>query len=244
MIVYGNSTSLDCLLINFKEEFGNILKSRINSMQRKNIWENMWRKDDLYFHRLEVHPYILQYEKHFPPNSRIYVPLCGKSVDLVYLADKGFEVLGCEFVEKAVKQFFAEQGLEYNVEKDGATGIPVYTAVSKKITIYQGDFFKLNSNIIGKFNAMWDRGSLVAINPSDKAKYATIMLELMASNCKYLLLTCVITGEDYHGPPYSAPNEEIDDLFGKSCDIQVLESSQLDTRNAQSFFVSLLSLKH
>ena len=214
-------------------------------MQGENIWEDMWHKDDLYFHRLEVHPSLIQYEKHFEPNSRIYVPLCGKSVDLVYLADKGFEVLGCEFVEKAVKDFFAEHGLEYTVQKDVTTGIPVYTAVSKKITVYQGDFFELTVDVLGKFNAIWDRGSLVAINPSDKAKYATIMLELMASNCKYLLFTCVITGEDYQGPPYSAPSKEIDDLFSKSCDIQVLESSQFDFRDAQSFetFITLLSLK-
>ena len=145
-----------------------------------------------------------------------------------------------------MKDFFAEHGLEYTVQKDVTTGIPVYTAVSKKITVYQGDFFTLNVDVLGKFNAIWDRGSLVAINPSDKAKYATIMLELMASNCKYLLFTSVITGEDYQGPPYSVPAEEIDGLFAMSCDIAVLDSMPFDFCNAESFntFVSLLYFKH
>ena len=215
-------------------------------MQHEN-WESMWKRNSIGFHKAQVHPSLLKHEKHFAPNSRIYVPLCGKSVDLVHLANKGFDVHGSEFVEKGVKDFFADQGLEYTVQKDATTGIPVYTAVSKKITIYQGDFFKLNFNIIGKFDAMWDRGSLVAINPSDRDKYATIMLELMAPNCRYLLNSFLITGDLYQGPPHSVPTQDIDSMFGKTCDMKLLESqpAPIKLTHAKEFevFDWLLTLK-
>ena len=211
-------------------------------------WSQMWDTNHIGFHKSEPHSDLVTHEKLFlQEKSRVFLPLCGKSLDLVYLADKGHEVCGCEFVEKAVKDFFAEQNLEYVLDDDPKSSIPVYKAVSKPITLYQGDFFSLSSSIIGKFDAIWDRASLVAINPFQRQDYAKVMLELMTPNSKYLLNSFIITGENYRGPPHSVPTEDINKMYGKSCDIKVLDTKQVDFKrpNVESFEVwnRLLTLK-
>ena len=41
-----------------------------------------------------------------------------------------------------------------------------------KLIIYQSDLFSLDPSFLGKFDGVWDRGSLVALYPdSDRIKY-------------------------------------------------------------------------
>ncbi len=50
-------------------------------------------------------------------NPRILFPFCGKSLDMNWLASKGYEIVGVEYVEDAVQQFFAEQNIKYEQEQ-------------------------------------------------------------------------------------------------------------------------------
>ena len=188
-------------------------------------WVQMWDSNKLGFHKAETHPDLKKHEQLFlQEKSRVYLPLCGKSLDLVYLADKGHDVYGCEFVEKGVKDFFKELDLEYTVSSSN-TAVNVYKAISKQIALYQGDFFALSSNVIGKFDAIWDRGSLVAIDPCQRKDYAKVILDIMTPKCKYLLNTFVITGEHYQGPPFTVTEKDIYDMFGDFCDISFLDNT-------------------
>jgi len=131
-------------------------------------WTSRWEHNEIGFHLPQNDPYLLKHENVFlEQKMKIFLPLCGKSNDLVYLSDKGHDVFGCEFVEKSVIDFFTENSLEYvsETKKFGTCNINEYKAKSKKITIYQGDFFALTSQYVGKFDAIWDRASLVAIHP-------------------------------------------------------------------------------
>ena len=204
--------------------------------QTFDYWELRWENDQVPFHMQEPNHYLVAHKDVLPKsNCRFYVPLCGKTVDLVYLSECGYDVYGCEFIEKAVIDFFIEQNLEYTkleISKD----IFAYKATGKNITIYQGDFFALNSSLIGKFDAVWDRGSLVAINPDQKDDYAKQMNDLMAPNCKYLLFSCVIGEEPYNGPPYTVHQEEIMNLFGNFCTVKHLK---VYSNNEDSFVVTI-----
>ena len=194
------------------------------TVMKEEDWKRMWDAEDIGFHYNQVHPDILKHENLFlKPNCRVYVPLCGKSVDLAYLDKKGYEVVGCEFAERAVKDFFQEQKLEYSVTTDGATNVSIYKANSKRITIYVGDFFVLTSTVIGKFDAIWDRGALVAINKEDQQKYVQTLQDVMNPNCKSLINLISITGKDYFGPPHSLSINDIKNLFGES-----FETKQVD----------------
>ena len=192
-------------------------------------WDSRWEQNLIGFHLPAVNAYLQKYAHLLlGENNRVFLPLCGKTKDLVYFADQGHDVYGCEFVEMSVIDFFSENSLEYSCEeKQLSCGMfKVYQAASKPITIYQGDFFALTSLDVGKFNAIWDRASLEAIDPSKRLDYAKVIIDLLSSNGKYLTSTLTLTGVQYTGPPYSISPEEIKDLFGRVCEIKLLETKE------------------
>uniref|UniRef100_A0A671N7U9 Probable thiopurine S-methyltransferase n=1 Tax=Sinocyclocheilus anshuiensis TaxID=1608454 RepID=A0A671N7U9_9TELE len=93
-----------------------------------------------------------------------------------------------------------------------------------KISIYQCDLYKFSSAVAGKFGGIWDRGALVAINPCDRRKYATLLMSLMNNDCRYLLDTVEYNSELYKGPPFFVSEEDVKNEFGGGCDIELLES--------------------
>ena len=193
-------------------------------MYSLNEWEESWNSNDIGFHESCVLPDLIKHENVFLNRyCRVFLPLCGKSLDLAYLADKGHDVYGCEFVKKAVEDFFKEQNLQFTTSSL-PSGIIVYKATSKKITLYCGDFYALKSDEVGKFDAVWDRGSLIVMSFFQRMEYAKIMQDLMGPGCKYLLNTFHIIGQDYQGPPYSVPKEDIERCFSSFCDIKQLDS--------------------
>ena len=208
-------------------------------------WNKAWANNDIGFHNDNVLPDLLRHENTFlSSNCRVYVPLCGKTLDMIYLADKGHDVHGCEFVKKGVKDFFQENNLEYTTTKILSGNVVVYKAVSKKITIYQGDFFALKFDVIGKFDAIWDRGGFVAIDPAQRVEYAKVMKDLMAPDCKYLLNTFLIQGDLYQGPPHSISDETLQSVFGSFCKIAVLDchSFRFKFKNSESVDVKNILL--
>ena len=48
------------------------------------------------------------------PDCSVFVPLCGKSLDLLWLHQQGHVVLRIESSELAVNDFFVENGLNYS----------------------------------------------------------------------------------------------------------------------------------
>ena len=195
-------------------------------------WCFRWKQNQIAFHSSSTNTHLLKYENKLlvEKNSRVFVPLCGKSVDLVYFADKDHDVFGCEFVEKAVKDFFAEQSLDYTFQdKDFSSGrVKEFKATSKRITIWQCDLFTLSSLDVGKFDAIWDKGSMIAIDPLKRSDYVQLMHDLLRKNGRYLLDTLLIPGKskEYSGPPYSLSQEDIEQFFGNFFDITLLEERQ------------------
>ena len=213
-------------------------------------WSNIWEINDTGFHLTSANPVLAKYEKVFFSNhSRVFVPLCGKTVDLIYLADKGHEVYGCEFLEGPVKEFFRENDLDFTVSDDVEGIGPVYKAKSKKIIIYLGDFFALKSHTIGKFDAIWDRAAMTAVLPSKRADYVESIKNLITSHGKFLLNTLEIKGAEYRGPPFSMPFEVVEKLFSASFEVKMLDCKSLpvpnDLHNADAWkhINCLLSLK-
>ncbi|XP_068431853.1 probable thiopurine S-methyltransferase isoform X2 [Clinocottus analis] len=154
---------------------------------------------------------------------RFFFPLCGKAVDMKWLADMGHSVVGVEISEKAIQQFFTENNMTYSEEAvPSLPGAKVYKSSERNISLYQCDLFTFSSSIEGQFGAIWDRGSLVAINPRDREKYAALIISLMAKDCRYLLDTLLYNPELYQGPPFLVPDEQVASLFGNSCDVEQL----------------------
>ncbi|XP_074843702.1 thiopurine S-methyltransferase isoform X2 [Carettochelys insculpta] len=153
--------------------------------------------------------------------SKIYYPLWVSSNKL---ADMGHSVIGVEFSECALKEFFAEQNLSYSEEPiPGISGAKVFKSASGSISLYCCSIHDLSSTIVGKFDGIWDRGSLVAINPCDREHYANLMFSVMERSCCYLLVTVLYDANKHKGPPFYVPDSQIKSLFGKFCEIKYLE---------------------
>ncbi|XP_068603376.1 probable thiopurine S-methyltransferase isoform X2 [Brachionichthys hirsutus] len=193
-------------------------------------WEQRWHDNRTTFHLPEVH-WLLKANIDKVINGRtgirFFFPLCGKAVDMKWLADMGHSVVGVEISEKAIRQFFEENNMTYSEEPVPAIpGAMVYKNSEKNISIYQCDIYSFSSSIDGQFQGMWDRGGLVAINPKDREKYAALLTSLMAKGCRYLLLTLSYNAELYAGPPFSVQHEQVQSLFGTSCDLELLYSEE------------------
>ncbi|CAN9504235.1 unnamed protein product [Ophioblennius macclurei] len=205
-----------------------MLAPQADRVMQLSEWEQRWHDDKIGFHQPQVHNMLeANIDKVLNGRSgvRFFFPLCGKAVDMKWLADKGHSVVGVEISEKAIRQFFEENNMTYSEEAVPAiSGAKVFKNSEKNISLYQCDLYNFSSSVAGQFDAIWDRGSLVAINPQDREKYAALIMSLMAKDCRYLLDTLLYNPELYQGPPFFVPDEQVQKLFGGSCDIETLQS--------------------
>uniref|UniRef100_A0A8C5ETJ6 thiopurine S-methyltransferase n=1 Tax=Gouania willdenowi TaxID=441366 RepID=A0A8C5ETJ6_GOUWI len=211
-------------------------------------WEDRWQEGRIGFHRPQVNKML---EKNIDKvlngrtGVRFFFPLCGKAVDMKWLADLGHSVVGVEISEKGIRDFFEENNMTYSVETVASLpGAKVFKSSEKNISLYQCDLFNFSSSIEGQFGAIWDRGSLVAINPRDREKYAALITTLMATDCRYILNTLLYNPELYKGPPFVVPEEQVHILFGSRCSIELLHSvSDMTDRDYRTENVHLLTPK-
>ncbi len=131
------------------------------------------------------------------------VPLCGKSVDLLWLAERGHAVTGVELSPVAVQAFFEENGLAYTQEPAGE--LLRYFTCDKPIEIYCGDYFALRQ---APFDAVFDRGALVALPAEQRPAYAAHTRSLLRDGATQLLLTLSYEQAKVDGPPFSVMPEE------------------------------------
>ncbi len=134
----------------------------------------------------------------------VLVPLCGKSQDLVWLAGLGCEVVGVELADVAVRDFFGEQGLGY--ELDDMEPLRRYTCTDAPITVFCGDYFELDAD---PFDALYDRGALVAVDPTRRADYVQHTKSLLRADAERLIITLEYDQDVVQGPPFSVTADEI-----------------------------------
>nr|XP_020504107.1 thiopurine S-methyltransferase isoform X1 [Labrus bergylta] len=208
-------------------------------------WEERWQEDRIGFHQPNVHKMLETYIDKVTVGRagvRFFFPLCGKALDMKWLADMGHSVVGVEISEKAIKQFFEENNMTYSEEAvPDIPGAKVYKGSERNISLYQCDLFNFSSSVGGQFGAIWDRGSLVAINPRDREKYAALITSLMAKDCRYLLDTLLYNPELYSGPPFLVPDEQVQSLYGNSCDIELLQTEDVLTERNRGWGLDYLT---
>ncbi|XP_041665940.1 probable thiopurine S-methyltransferase [Cheilinus undulatus] len=223
------------------------LAPQANEVMDLGEWERHWDANEIGFHLSNVNKMLEAHiDKVIAGRKGVcfFFPLCGKAVDMKWLADMGHSVVGVEISEKAIKQFFEENNMTYSEEAvPGIPGAKVYKGSERNIALYQCDMFDFTSAIGGQFGAIWDRGSLVAINPKDREKYAALIISLMAKDCRYLVDTLLYNPELYTGPPFFVPDEQLHSLYGNCCDIKFLQSVDALTDEFRSFGLDSLTEK-
>jgi len=187
-------------------------------------WDKRWKNNDAKWHRLEASAFLVAYQNELfadRTNIKVFLPLCGKSLDLKWLANLGHKVVGVECCSLPVESFFQEHHMEH-VRERVSEQCTRYKSTDDMIHIYHCDLFHFTPQMDCQFDALWDRGSLVAINPDDRKQYVDLMLSLMHNDCRYLLNTVEYDDRDFKGPPSNVPQSTVHQLYGERCHIRRL----------------------
>ncbi|WP_299198690.1 thiopurine S-methyltransferase [uncultured Amphritea sp.] len=151
------------------------------------LWLQMWTDKQTEFHQLLVNPLLARFwgGQSLPKGSRVLVPLCGKSQDMIWLAAQGHRVVGVELSPVAVKAFFTENGLKVKKTREGN-----FTCwQSGLITIWCGDFFSLQKHHLGKIDIVFDRAALTALPETVRGQYIAQLQTLIEHSSQIFLLT-------------------------------------------------------
>jgi len=188
------------------------------------LWNKRWTDGQTGFHEgapnalLATHVARIEERK---PRARILVPLSGKAVDLRWLAERGHDVVGVEFVERAVHAFFEEQKLTPVASQIG--GAPALSAAG--VTLVCGDFFEVASEALGEFDVVFDRAALVAVEPPLRARYVETCRARLADGGVIFLVAFAYDQSRAPGPPWSVPPDVVRELYGpSSASIEELET--------------------
>lgn len=184
-------------------------------------WKQRWDEGRTGWHQDQPTPLLL---KHWPslqvaPGACVFVPLAGKSRDMVWLAAQGHRVLGVELSQLAVEQFFDEHGLvpEVSVSRYGRH----YAAGG--IELVCGDAFALDAAALADCSAVFDRAALIALPPELRQRYVRELHAHLPAGCRGLLITLEYPPHEKDGPPFPVPEAEVDVLYGRDWSIAVLE---------------------
>ncbi|MDR7067556.1 thiopurine S-methyltransferase [Pseudoxanthomonas japonensis] len=175
------------------------------------FWLQKWQEGQIGFHRHDVMPLL---QKHWPSlqlpeDSRVLVPLCGKSLDMHWLAAQGHRVLGVELSPLAVTQFFEEAGLHPE-----QTTSPYGEHFSAgPIEIILGDAFGLDPALLADVAGVYDRAALIALPPDLRLRYRDTVYAALPAGCQGLLITVEYPQEEKAGPPFSVVQAEVEALF-------------------------------
>lgn len=196
---------------------------------KRTYWQDRWKEGKPSFHQSEVAPFLLEYAGRVWGSGdfgRIFVPLCGKSLDMVFLAERATEIVGVEYVEPAVIDFFDERGLAPEIEAD-----PETRYLAGRYTLYVADFFSLAAEQLGPLDGVFDRAALVALDRETRVRYAGHLGSLLTKGTRVLLVTFDYDQSKMDGPPFAVSRTEVEHLFRDGFEVTHLQTRDcLDER--------------
>ena len=196
------------------------------------FWHKRWQEKRIGFNQSDVNPLLVNYfdQLDLSTGSRIFVPLCGKSIDMVWLAAQGYDVVGVELVETAVQAFFAEQNIQpivsQHVENPDIKcyqGQLVDGDEQRTITLWAADIFALTSTDLGTIDAIYDKAALIAL-PADMRPDYSEQIRKVSDNAPQLLITLNYDQSKKDGPPFSINHEKVQQYYGSHYQICKLAS--------------------
>lgn len=190
-------------------------------------WHARWQEGRIGFHSGEPNRWLVRYyaELNLSQDDTVFLPLCGKSVDLLWLANQGHAVLGIELSEIALQQFFDEQQLEPSRQS-----APPFTQWSSDpIKLLQGDFFDLSAEQLAPCRAVFDRAALVALPPEMRQRYVASLAQLLTPGTTILLVTTDYPQQEKTPPPFAVSDEEVRRLYREAFEVEQLHSEDLST---------------
>ncbi len=188
------------------------------------FWHDKWEANQIGFHKAEANPLLIT---HFPAlglakGARVFVPLCGKTLDIPWLLAQGMRVAGAELSTLAVEQLFEDMGVTPEVAEVGA--LKRYSA--EGVDIYAGDIFDLTAAELGAIDAVYDRAALVALPDAMRARYAAHLAEI-TGRAQQLVICFEYDQSRMNGPPFSVSPAEVERVHGAQYSLTALHSGPM-----------------
>lgn len=205
---------------------------------RVQYWQARWATGQSQWHSAEPQQFLVKYLdelKNGQDKIRIFLPMCGKAGDLMWLYNQGHTVVGVEGVPFVVEQFFRENKLDH--EKTSMEGCNGWKFKSKdgRMTIFACDFFALSANLVGPLDAVYDRGALETVKDSERINYVQLMKSMLGKEFRYILNAYEYDDTLFQGPPRHLPRDQVFNLFKEFCDVDILEELDADEKSAARF---------
>ena len=189
-----------------------------------NFWHDRWANRELGWHESKPNPLLVNNFGNLglTPASRVFVPLCGKTLDIHWLLQQGFQVAGVELSRSAIEELFAELGVTPAVTASGS--LTHFSAPG--IDIFVGDIFALTSQQLGKIDAIYDRAALVALPQEMRNRY-TAHLRAITQRAPQLLVCFVYDQSKMPGPPHSVNEGEVKQHYQGHYQVKLLQSTEV-----------------
>jgi thiopurine S-methyltransferase len=210
-----------CMIIWGAEHYKYGLPIMFNQIPN-NYWISAWKSNKIKFHQKAINQNLISYfdDLNLKNNSKILVPLCGKTSDILWLSQQGFHVTGIEISHIACQDFFQDNKLDFCVTK----GKDFSSYQHDNIELLCGNIFDIN--LKRKFQAIYDRAALVAIHPSLRKDYVNFLIKVSSKNSRILL----VVFESEHNPvipPFPIAEDEIKQLFHENFTVLQLSRNEI-----------------
>ncbi len=192
------------------------------------FWLSRWKAGEIGFHQKDFEPDLIEYFPKVSP-SKVLVPLCGKSYDMVWLAQQGHQVIGVELSAIACEAFFNEI-IRQPYQKKISGEFTVYRGAN--YTLYCGDFFKIRPTDLAGVSLVYDRAALIALSPDLRRKYVSHLTALMESggvcgSLQMLLIAIEYPQDLAQGPPFSVSDAEVNELYRDAFQVNCVLSEEI-----------------
>ncbi len=174
------------------------------------FWHDRWNRQQIGFHEPAPNPLLLDHVDALglSRGARVFVPLCGKTLDIDWLLERGHAVAGTELSPIAITALFDRLRLTPVIEPAGE----LQRWHAGALQVFVGDHFRLQPSDLGRVDAVYDRAALIAMPPQMRPEYGRQMLRL-AGHAPQLLVTLEYPQAELNGPPFSVPAAELPTLY-------------------------------
>ncbi|TVP88828.1 MAG: thiopurine S-methyltransferase [Pseudomonadaceae bacterium] len=188
------------------------------------FWQERWAKGETGFHKSRPNPLLSRWWSSLGLHTAapVWVPLCGKSLDMAWLREQGHPVVGIELARSALESFAAEQRLQLGWREQGEFAI----GEGEGYCLYCGDFFALTAEDVARVEGVYDRAALIALPETMRGPYVEHMRQVLPAGWRLLLITLDYAQAERPGPPFSVPDVEVRTLFS-GCLIELLEEKDV-----------------
>jgi len=170
------------------------------------FWRQRWEKNEIGFHESKANPLLITHfqELSVGKGRRVFVPLCGKTLDISWLLSRGCRVAGAELSQLAIEQLFMDLGMQPDIETVGS----VERWSANNLDLFVGDIFTVTRLMLGQVDAVYDRAALVALPEDMRKRYIAHLMEI-TGKAPQLLVNYEYDQSLVAGPPFSVSNEEV-----------------------------------